>query len=56
MTVGLVTLMATPVARVAASIADYALQREWTFAFLTFIVMLELCASVMAALFFNRTL
>jgi uncharacterized membrane protein len=56
MTAGLVTLMATPVVRVVASTAEYVLHREWTFAILTFVVLIELCASVVAALLFNRTL
>jgi len=54
--VGVVTLLATPVARVIASIADYAGERDWTFVALTAIVLVELLGSVAAALVFNRRL
>jgi uncharacterized membrane protein len=47
--VGLVALLATPVARVVASVAEYALSREWTFVVLTLIVLLELFGSLVAA-------
>jgi uncharacterized membrane protein len=54
MTAGLVLLLATPVARVAASIVEYAVQRDWTFVALTSIVFLELCVGIVAALVFHR--
>jgi uncharacterized membrane protein len=55
-TVGLLVLLATPVARVAASIGGYCLERDWLFVGLTTIVLVELGLSVIAALVFNRTL
>ena len=51
---GLIVLFATPVARVIVSIAQYIRERDWTFAALTTIVLVELAASAIAALFFNR--
>ena len=56
MTAGLVMLMATPVARVAASVVEYAIHRDWTFCTLTAIVLLELLAGIVAALVFHRRL
>ena len=56
MTVGLLILMATPVARVATSMAEYVRHRDWTFSILTAVVLLELCAGVVAALVFHRRL
>jgi uncharacterized membrane protein len=56
MTAGLMMLMATPVARVAASVVGYAVDRDWTFFILTSIVLLELCAGIVAALVFHRRL
>jgi len=56
MTIGLVLLMATPVARVAVSVVDYAVHRDWPFFILTGIVLLELAAGVVAALVFHRRL
>ncbi len=53
---GLVVLFATPVARVVVSIAQYVRERDWTFAALTTIVLIELLASAVAALVFNRRL
>jgi uncharacterized membrane protein len=53
---GILTLLCTPVARVVISTVDYVLEREWRFAFLTAIVLLELLASAVAALVFNRRL
>ena len=50
LTSGLVLLMATPIARVAVSAFTYARRRDWLFAALTGIVLLELFASVAAAL------
>jgi uncharacterized membrane protein len=51
---GIVVLLATPLARVVVSTVQYVSQRDWRFAALTFIVLLELVASAVAALVFNR--
>lgn len=51
---GIIVLLATPVARVIVSIVQYASQRDWAFTALTAIVLLELMASAVAALVFNR--
>ena len=51
---GIVVLLATPVARVIVSTVQYVSERDWRFAALTFIVLLELIASAVAALVFNR--
>ena len=53
---GIVVLLMTPVARVVVSIAQYVSDRDWTFATLTSIVLLELLASAVAALLFNKKL
>lgn len=53
---GIVILLGTPVARVIVSIVQYTLARDWTFAALTAIVLVELLASAAAALVFNRRL
>ena len=53
---GIIMLLATPVARVIVSIAEYIRERDWTFATLTAIVLLELLASAVAALVFNKRL
>jgi len=53
---GIVVLLATPVARVVVSTVEYLNERDWRFAALTGIVLLELIASAMAALVFNRKL
>ena len=53
---GILILFATPVARVAVSIAQYVNERDWTFTALTVIVLVELMASVVAALVFHRKL
>jgi uncharacterized membrane protein len=53
---GIVTLLATPVARVVVSIVGYVRERDWTFATLTAVVLLELLASAVAALVFNKRL
>ena len=53
---GIVVLLATPVARVVVSIGQYVSERDWTFAALTLIVLLELMASAAAALVLNRRL
>ena len=51
---GIVVLLATPVARVIVSTVQYVSERDWAFATLTFVVLLELVASAVAALVFNR--
>ena len=53
---GIVVLLATPVARVVVSVAQYVSERDWTFTTLTAIVLVELLASVVAALLFHRKL
>ena len=53
---GIVVLLATPVARVIVSTVEYFNERNWPFATLTCIVLLELIASAVAALVFNRKL
>ena len=52
--IGVLTLLATPVTRVLVSIAEYASERDWTFVALTAIVLVELLASAVAALVFNK--
>jgi uncharacterized membrane protein len=56
MTAGLMMLMATPVARVFVSVVEYARQHDWKFFTLTAIVLLELCAGIVAALLFHTRL
>ena len=56
MTIGLFILMGTPVSRVAASVVEYAVERDWLFVVLTSIVILEIAAGVIAALVFHRRL
>jgi uncharacterized membrane protein len=56
LTIGLVTLLGTPVARVVVSVIVYTMQRDWLFTMLTMFVLLELSASVVAALVFHRRL
>ena len=56
MTIGLMILMATPVTRVAASVIEYVVERDWLFAGLTSLVLLEITAGVVAALVFHRRL
>lgn len=51
---GIIVLLATPVSRVVVSTVEYVVERDWPFATLTFIVLLELIASAVAALVFNR--
>jgi len=51
---GVVILLATPVARVLISIVEYVREHDWTFVVLTAIVLIELMASAVAALVFNR--
>ena len=54
--IGVIVLLATPVARVAVSIIEYVAARDWAFAGLTTIVLVELIASAVAALVFHRTM
>jgi uncharacterized membrane protein len=54
--IGVVVLLMTPVARVVVSVVEYTQERDWTFVTLTSIVLVELLASVVAALLFNRKL
>jgi len=54
--IGILVLLCTPVARVVISTIEYAVERDWQFATLTTIVLLELLASAVAALVFNRRL
>lgn len=51
---GIIVLLATPAARVAVSIVQYASERDWIFTTLTAIVLVELMVSVVAALVFHR--
>ena len=53
---GILVLLCTPVARVVISTIEYVTSREWPFAALTAIVLLELLGSAVAALVFNRRL
>jgi uncharacterized membrane protein len=53
MNAGLIALMATPVARVATAVIDYGFGRDWAYFTLTSIVLLELCAGIVAALVFR---
>ena len=52
--IGIVVLLATPVARVLVSMVEYALQRDWKFTVLTAIVLVELLVSAVYALMFDR--
>ena len=54
--IGIVVLLMTPVARVVVSIAQYISERDWRFTALTAIVLVELLASAVAALIFNKKL
>ena len=56
MTIGLFILLGTPISRGAASVIEYAVQRDWLFVVLTAIVLLEIVAGVIAALVFHRRL
>ena len=53
---GILVLICTPAARVLVSTAQYIAQRDWQFAALTAVVLVELIASAVAALVFNRRL
>ena len=48
---GLIILLATPPARVMVSVVEYVRERDWAFVMLTFIVLLALAGSVVAAYF-----
>ena len=50
MSAGLLILMATPVARVVASVIGYAAERDWTFLVLTATVLVILLGSLLVAL------
>ena len=50
LTIGVLVLLGTPIARVVLSALSYLRQRDWTFAVLTLIVLGELVASIAAAL------
>lgn len=54
--IGILVLLCTPVARVVISTVEYVSAREWPFAVLTTIVLLELLGSAVAALVFNKRL
>jgi uncharacterized membrane protein len=47
---GLVVLMATPILRVIVSFAEYVTMRQWFFAAVTILVILELSVTVVVAL------
>ena len=49
LTAGLLTLLATPIARVVVSWIDYLRERDWLFAALTLVVLAELAMSILAA-------
>ena len=51
---GILLLIATPAARVALSIVEYAIARDRLFLILTSIVLLELIGGAVAALVFHR--
>jgi uncharacterized membrane protein len=53
---GVLVLLATPIARVVVTIWEYFVERDWLFVTLTTIVLLELAASVVAALVLKRGL
>jgi uncharacterized membrane protein len=53
---GLLALMATPVARVATAVVDYGFGRDWLYFTLTALVLLELSAGIIAALVFHTRL
>jgi uncharacterized membrane protein len=47
---GLIVLMATPIMRVVVSFGEYVLMRQWFFAGVTVLVLLELSVTVLVAL------
>lgn len=48
--VGLIILIATPVARVVASVVDFIMSRDWLFTTLTALVLMILLGSLMVAI------
>ena len=52
----ILVLIATPAARVAFSVVQYAIARDWTFTLLTSIVLLELVGGAIAAVVFHSRL
>ena len=50
LTSGLLVLMATPVARVAVSVAEFARGREWWFVLYTVVVLVLLLGSIIVAI------
>ncbi|PYQ75217.1 MAG: hypothetical protein DMG01_19090 [Acidobacteria bacterium] len=52
--IGILFLIATPAARVVLSTIEYILERDWPFAVLTSIVLVELVIGAVAALVFHR--
>jgi uncharacterized membrane protein len=51
---GILLLILTPAARVLLSTIEYVIARDWTFAALTSIVLVELVIGAVAALVFHR--
>jgi uncharacterized membrane protein len=47
---GLIILIATPVARVVASVVDFTMSRDWTFTVLTGLVLVILLGSLLVAI------
>ncbi len=47
---GLIVLMATPVARVVASVVEYTVERDWLFAMLTTTVLVILLGSLVVSM------
>jgi uncharacterized membrane protein len=47
---GLIILIATPVARVVASVVDFTISRDWTFTVLTGLVLVILLGSLLVAI------
>lgn len=47
---GLIVLMSTPILRVIVSFAEYVVMRQWFFAAVTILVLLELSVTVVVAL------
>ena len=56
MQAGLLILIATPPARVVLSIVEYGSARDWRFALLSSIVLVELLAGAVVALVFHQRL
>jgi uncharacterized membrane protein len=51
--VGLLVLLLTPVARVVASVFEYAKERDWLFALLTFVVLVIILGSLLVGTIFS---